>query len=174
MATHSSILTWRIPWTQEAGRLQSMGSQGVRQNWRDLAHTHTRTHTHTYKNSPDKNTGVGSHSLLQGIFPTQRLNQDLLHCRPILYCLSHQGSPIYIRICIIYILIHTYNIYIHIYIYIYGFPGGTVVKNPPTNEGDARGMGLIPGSGRSSGVGNGNPLQLFLSGKFHRQRSLAG
>ena len=119
MATHSSILTWRIPWTQEAGRLQSMGSQGVRQNWRDLAHTHTCTHTHTYKNSPDKNTGVGSHSLLQGIFPTQRLNQGLLHCRPILYCLSHQGSPIYVRICIIYILIHTYNIYIHIYIYIW-------------------------------------------------------
>ena len=29
MATHSSILTWRIPWTQEPGRLQSMGSQRV-------------------------------------------------------------------------------------------------------------------------------------------------
>jgi len=31
MATHSSILVWRIPWTEEPGRLQSMGSQGVRQ-----------------------------------------------------------------------------------------------------------------------------------------------
>ena len=30
MATHSSILAWRIPWTEEAGRLQSMGSQRVR------------------------------------------------------------------------------------------------------------------------------------------------
>ena len=39
------------------------------------------------------NTGVGSLSLLQGIFPTQELNQGLLHCRRILYCLSHQGSP---------------------------------------------------------------------------------
>ena len=29
MATHSSILAWKIPWTEEAGRLQSMGSQGV-------------------------------------------------------------------------------------------------------------------------------------------------
>ena len=29
MATHSSILAWRIPWTEEPGRLQSMGSQGV-------------------------------------------------------------------------------------------------------------------------------------------------
>ena len=44
-------------------------------------------------NSPGKNTGVGSRSLLQGIFPTQRLNPGLLHCGQILYCLSHQGSP---------------------------------------------------------------------------------
>ena len=33
MATHSSILAWRIPWTEEPGRLQSMGSQRVRYNW---------------------------------------------------------------------------------------------------------------------------------------------
>ena len=32
MATHSSILAWRIPWTEEPGRLQSMGSQRVRHN----------------------------------------------------------------------------------------------------------------------------------------------
>ena len=43
--------------------------------------------------SPGKNTGVGSHSLLQGIFPTQGLNSGLLHCRQILYQLSHQGRP---------------------------------------------------------------------------------
>ena len=42
----------------------------------------------------DKNTGVGCHFLLQGIFPTQVLNPGLLHCRQILYCLSHQGSPV--------------------------------------------------------------------------------
>ena len=40
-----------------------------------------------------------------------------------------------------------------------GFPGGTVVKNPPANAGDARDTGSIPGSGRSSRVGNGNSLQ---------------
>ena len=40
-----------------------------------------------------KNTGVGSLSLLQGIFPTQELNLGLLHCRQILYQLSYQGSP---------------------------------------------------------------------------------
>ena len=37
-----------------------------------------------------------------------------------------------------------------------GFPGGAVVKNPPANAGDT---GSIPGSGRSPGVGNSNPLQ---------------
>ena len=44
-------------------------------------------------NSPGQNPGVGSHSLLQGIFPTQESNPDLLHCRQILYQLSHQRSP---------------------------------------------------------------------------------
>ena len=40
-----------------------------------------------------QNTGVGSLSLLQGIFPTQGSNPSLLHCRQILYQLSHKGSP---------------------------------------------------------------------------------
>ena len=40
-----------------------------------------------------------------------------------------------------------------------GFPGGSVVKNLPDNAGDTGDMGLIPGSRRSPGVGNGNPLQ---------------
>ena len=40
MATHSSILTWRIPWTKEPSRLQSIGLQRIRCHWSDLAHTH--------------------------------------------------------------------------------------------------------------------------------------
>ena len=44
MATHSSILAWRIPWTEELGRLQSMGSQGVRHDWSNLACMHTWRH----------------------------------------------------------------------------------------------------------------------------------
>ena len=40
-----------------------------------------------------KNTGLGSLSLLQGIFMTQEMNWGLLHCRQILYQLSYQGSP---------------------------------------------------------------------------------
>ena len=44
-------------------------------------------------NSPGQNTGAGSLSLLRGIFPTQRLNLGLPHCRWIFYQLSHQGVP---------------------------------------------------------------------------------
>ena len=47
--------------------------------------------------SPGKNTRAGCYFLLQGTFPTQELNPHvlcLLHCRHILYCLSHQGSPL--------------------------------------------------------------------------------
>ena len=59
MATHSSILAWRIPWREEPGRLQSIGSQTVTHDSSNLAsrhasiystmykHTHTHTHTHT-------------------------------------------------------------------------------------------------------------------------------
>ena len=45
-------------------------------------------------NSPGQNTGVGSRSLLQGIFPIQGSNPGLPHCRRILHRLSHQGSPL--------------------------------------------------------------------------------
>ena len=44
-------------------------------------------------NSPGKNTEVGCHSILQGVFPTQGWNPGLPHCRRILYHLSHQGRP---------------------------------------------------------------------------------
>ena len=44
-------------------------------------------------NCPGKNSGVGSHSLLQGIFPTQGSNLGLLHWRQILYHMSYQGNP---------------------------------------------------------------------------------
>ena len=43
MATHSTFLACRIPWTEEPGRLQSIGSQRVRHNGSDLAHAHTST-----------------------------------------------------------------------------------------------------------------------------------
>ena len=49
-----------------------------------------------------------------------------------------------------------------------------MVKNPPANAGDSGGAGVILGSGRSLGAGNGNPFQYFLPGKSRGQRSLEG
>ena len=81
MATHSSVLAWRIPGTGEPGGLPSIGSHRVGHDWSDLA-------------------------VAAGM--------------------------------------------------LWGFPGSSVVKNPPASAGDA---GLIPGWGRARGEGNGNPLQ---------------
>ena len=55
--------------------------------------------------------------------------------------------------------------------YICGFPGGSDGKASVCNVGDP---GSIPGSGRSAGEGNGNPLQHSCLGKSHGQRSLIG
>ena len=51
------------------------------------------------------------------------------------------------------------------------FPGGAVVKNPPANAGDTRDADLIPGLGRSPGVGNGNPLQYSCLEKLMDRRA---
>ena len=56
---------------------------------------------------PGKNTGVGCHFLLQGIFPTQGLNPGLPHCRQMLYPLSHQGSPYPTAYVMPFIFTHT-------------------------------------------------------------------
>ena len=49
-----------------------------------------------------------------------------------------------------------------------------VVKNPPANAGDIKDVDSIPGSGRSSGKGNGNHSSVLVCGEFHGQRSLVG
>ena len=87
-------------------------------------------------NSPGKNTGVGCHFLLQGIFLTQESNPGLLHSRKILYHLSYREVPIFF--------------------YYTGFPGGSDSIESSCNAGDP---GSILGSERSPGEGNGNPLQ---------------
>ena len=51
---------------------------------------------------------------------------------------------------------------------------GSVVKNPLANTGDTGGVGSIPGSGRSHGGGNGNPLQYSRLDESRRQRNLVG
>ncbi|CAI9179543.1 unnamed protein product [Rangifer tarandus platyrhynchus] len=74
--------------------------------------------------SPGKNTGVGCHALLQGIFLTQEFNPSLLHCRRIRYLLSHMwkaSSLICVCVCV----------YIHTYIYMEktNFKMETVIKS---------------------------------------------
>ena len=63
MATHSSILAWKIPWTEEPNELQSMGSQKSQtrlSTHRDTCmHTHTHTHTHTKENPKETSGDVG-------------------------------------------------------------------------------------------------------------------
>ena len=54
-----------------------------------------------------------------------------------------------------------------------GFPGGTSGKEPASIAGDLRDEGSIPGLGKSSGEGHGNPLQFSYLEYPYRQRSLA-
>ena len=49
MATHSSILAWRIPWTEEPGELQSIRSRRVRCDWSNLAHARMLKNKQTKK-----------------------------------------------------------------------------------------------------------------------------
>ena len=74
----SRCFSWKVKWSESCSVVSnSLLPHGLYSPW----------------NSPVQNTGVGSLSLLQGIFPTQGSNADLPHCRRILYQLSHQGSP---------------------------------------------------------------------------------
>ena len=74
MATHSSILPWRIPWTEELGGLQPMGSHRVRHNWSDLTCTHAQRQTCA---SPTP--------------PKLVLGAHLVHASPVLPVVVHNG-----------------------------------------------------------------------------------
>ena len=73
--------------------------------------------------SPGKNTGVGCHALLQGIFPTQGPNPGLPHCRWILYHLRHQGIPTYAiaslkpRYLAYFLIFHNLGLSLMVYVY---------------------------------------------------------
>ena len=132
MTTHSSILAWRIPWTEEPGGLQSMGLQRFVHDWATKHKHSTRlispkllcSSPHPRLSSeivlltacmhacllslsvvfdtlqpqaqspyPSKNTGVGCHFLLLGIFPTQVSNPCLLNLQVDSLPLCHLGNP---------------------------------------------------------------------------------
>ena len=103
MATLSSILAWRIPWTEEPSGLQSLGSQRVK-----------------HSNDQAQHVCQSNHYDPSAFLPTFRT----------WFIVMHWASPV-----------------------------ALVVKNLPANAGDVRGVDLIPGSGRSPGGRNGNPLQ---------------
>ena len=111
--------------------------------------------------SPGKNTGVGCHSLLQGLFLTHGSNLGLLNCRQILYCLNHQGNshnPIESRKLRHREFKETEKVHLvfpwHLTSSV--VPGGLEGKESVCNSGDP---GLVPGLGRSPGEGNDSPLQ---------------
>ena len=79
--------SFQADWRPQEAML--MNSSHVPEKWKQKL----LSHVWLFVNSPGENTGVSSLSLLQGIFPTQELNMCLLHCRQILYQLSHKGSP---------------------------------------------------------------------------------
>ena len=101
-------------------------------------------------NSLGKNTGVGSHFLLQGIFPTQGSNTGLLHCGQILYHPSNQGSSgvfvVVVVVCLFYF----------IFSFGFSFLVGSEGKESACNVGD---LCLMPAWGRSPREGKGYPLQ---------------
>ena len=91
MATHSSTLARRIPWTEEPGRLQSMGSPRV---GCDLLIKSRILQGRQEYCKGGKNTAAGSHFLLQGIFLIQGFNLSLQHRQVDSSPLCHLGSPL--------------------------------------------------------------------------------
>ena len=104
-----------------------------------------------------KNTEVGCLCLLQGIFPTQRLNPGLLPCRQILYYLSHRGSP---DICI-----HIADL---------GLPGGASGKEPACQCRRRKRRRFHPWVGEIPWRRAWRPTLVFLPGESHEKRGLAG
>ena len=107
MATHSSVLAWRIPGMGEPGGLLSIGSHRVRHDSDDLPAAAVAAAAAAAAavmdcrppgssvpwGSPGKNSGVGCHALLQGMFPYQGSNPHLCVGRHIVYHWHHLGSP---------------------------------------------------------------------------------
>ena len=85
VATHSSILAWKIPWMEEPGGLQSTGSQRVGHDWvTSFTHTHTHTHTHIYglQNSLFSQCSICGTVTNCHLSFTLFLRMLLLHCLP--------------------------------------------------------------------------------------------
>ena len=136
MATHSSVLAWRIPGTGEPGGPPSMGSHRIGHDWSDLAAAAARIIQAVLP-------GVG---FSMGVYWNTCLGRHrgiLLEKHKV-----NRRSPFHasgcFRVCVWCLGI---------------FQAALVIKNRPAKAGYVTDVGSIPGSGRSPGEGNGNPLQ---------------
>ena len=106
MASHSSTLAWKIPWTEEPGRLQSMGLQRVRHNWVTSLSLFTFVHWRrkwqpTLVFLPGESQGRGSlvgcrlwgHTELDTTDAMQQQQQSLIRC-------THCSEPLWKGLCI--------------------------------------------------------------------------
>ena len=134
LAPYSSTLAWKIPWTEEPGRLQSMGSLRVRHDWATSLSLFTFMHWRR-KWQPTSVLAWRIPGMVEpGGLPSMgshRVRHDWNNLAAASACINS------------------------------GFPGGLEGKASACNAGDP---GSIPGSGRSPVEGNGNPLQYSCLG----------
>ena len=147
MAPHSCTLAPKIPWMEEPGGLQSMGSLGVGHNW---ATTFT-FHFHAL----EKEMAIHS-SILAWRIPGKGEPGGLPSVGS--HRVRHDWRD----------LIAAAAAVVTLYL---GFPCSSVGKESTCNAGE---LGLIPGSGRSLGKIKWQPTPVFLPGESHGQRTLAG
>ena len=131
MATHSSTLAWKIPWMEEPGGLQSMGSLRVGHSWATSLSLFTFMHwRRKWQPTPVFLPGESQGRWRLGGLPPVGLHR-----------VGHDWSDLAAEAAA------------------GASQVALVVKNPPANAGDRRDTGSVPGSGRSPGGGHGNPLQ---------------
>ena len=150
MATHSSTLAWKIPWMQEPGRLQSMGSWRVGHDWSDLAAAAAAWSKDTDKRAVYFTaTAVNCEFFLSSLHHVIHIQKKLArfhHC----HLVKEQGG---------YKLTPLPNL---------GFPASSDSKKPTCHVGD---LDSILGLGRSSGEVNGYPLQYSCLGNPMNRRA---
>ena len=132
MATHSSILAWRIPWTEEPGGLQSVGSQRVGHDWA----TNTFTTLHKVTGIDAMNPEINKIHIFSN-------KQDTYILKCIRQATFWTQSWNFIKGCLCCFCL-------------FCFPGTSADKDTACNAWEP---GSIPGPGRSSGEGIGYPLQ---------------
>ena len=176
MATHSSILAWRIPYTEEPGRLQSIGSQESDTTWQLNHHHH---HLQDRVQSPVNTLQTVAWTTSFPPIPSLPFNKRTLELQQSSWLSNYRPHfPVSLATWRVHVIefspmgcmcfSHSFKRKVYIFP---GFPAGSDGKESLCNVGD---LGSIPGLGRSSGEGNGNPLQYSCLENPHGERSLAG